>query len=412
MNAVADELVGGFSRGRTYREAAYCLAAFPIGVTSFAAVTSLISTGASLVMVVIGVVIIALTLAGALLVGRADAGFTNRMIDASVEVPGFVRPQGGWWRATLAMLGSGAAWKAVVWFVARLPLGVLGLMAVALPPMIAWSLAWAATGGLLYDAAPTWRAVALAGAAAAVLLWPHAIRGTASLHATVARGLLGVSAETRVREAEARTARAETRTDLARELHDSVGHSMTAAVLQASAARRMLSTDPAYADRALEAIEQQGRAALDELDRVLAVMRDDGPSAAAAVGVGDIRALVDTARGVGQPVEFAQHGAVDGAPAGVVRDAYRVVQESLTNAMRHAAGAPTRVDVASDGRAMRVRVANDAGRSVEPSRPGGGRGLPGLAERIRAVGGTFEAGPAGGGGFEVRAEIPYGGARA
>ena len=82
------------------------------------------------------------------------------------------------------------------------------------------------------------------------------------------------------------------------------------------------------------------------------------------------------------------------------------MQEALTNAMRHAAGAPTRVTVDAGGATLAVHVTNDAGRSAEPSRPGGGSGLAGLAERVRRAGGTFRASATPGGGFEVRAEIP------
>lgn len=411
MRAVYAHTLGGLLSGRTYRDLLYALFAMPIGIATFTAVVTALSTGFSTVLVIIGIPLLWATMHVVLWWGRRDAALANRLIDAGIEPQAPVALHGGFLRRTWLLMGSGVAWRAVVWMMVRLPLGVVAFVVLAALPLLAFAMVINPFWGTLFDAAPVPRAMSLVGGVAALLLIPHAARAMAAMHAGLARPLLGRSQREILREATERTQAAEARSDLARELHDSVGHSVTAAVLQASAARRMLAHDPAFAERALATIEDKGRAALEELDRVLAIMRDDGAAERSVHTLAQVEDLFITARGVGQPLTVVQSGDLREIPPAVDREAYRVLQESLTNTMRHAAGAPTRVEIAADAGLLRLRVENDAGLSAAPQRPGGGRGLAGLAERVRALGGRIETGPREDGGFVVEAELPYGRAR-
>lgn len=409
MNTVTDTLLGAWTRRQTWRDTLYAVLALPIGSASFAAVITLLTVGGALVIVLAGIVIIAGTLLLAAWAGRWDARLANRLVAAGVT-PVASPPAGATFvRGVMGAYASGDAWRALLWFVLRLPLGVIAVVGLTLPWFLGIGLLIAPLDGVLFDAAWWVRVLAFAGGLSALLLFPHVMRGVGVMHGALARVLLGRSARAALTEAVERTATAEARTDVARELHDSVGHSLTASVLQASAARRMLATDPEYADRALAAIEQQGRAALEDLDRVLALMRDDGAAARDVVGLEGVEALVDTATHAGQPVDLSRGGDLDGVPRVVSAVAYRVVQEGLTNAMRHAAGARTGVCVCVHDARVTVRVENAAGQGVTAGRTAGGTGIPGLRERVAAVGGTLEAGPRDGGGFRLAAEIPYGG---
>ena len=214
----------------------------------------------------------------------------------------------------------------------------------------------------------------------------------------------------REREILARERVAEERTRIARELHDIVAHSVSVIVIQASAARRNLTTRPEAAEGLLENIERTGRQTMDELRQVLGVLRsDDGaaPGSARAVPVptiADLPTLVDAAAGL--TVRMAVTGLVDHVPPGVGVSVYRVVQEGITNANRHAGpGASIDVRVTCTATDVDVRV-EDNGRGASASRSTEGYGLIGMRERVASVGGTFGAGPRPGGGWRVDARFP------
>jgi signal transduction histidine kinase len=220
-------------------------------------------------------------------------------------------------------------------------------------------------------------------------------------------------------EAETRRAVEAERGRIASELHDVVTHNVSVMVVQAGAARRVLGSSPDQAREvqtaieALLAVEASGRTAMGELRHLLGLLAPSGEAPdvddAALVpqpDVGQVRSLVERVRAAGLPVELAITGA-RALPPGVDLAAYRVVQEALTNVMKHANQARTVVrieylphelliDVADDG------VAAGAGRL----QPGGGRGLIGLRERIAIYGGDLDAGPRPGGGWRVQARIP------
>ncbi|WP_083597489.1 sensor histidine kinase [Actinomadura madurae] len=206
----------------------------------------------------------------------------------------------------------------------------------------------------------------------------------------------------------AERARAEERARLAAEMHDVVAHRVTLMVLQAGALRIRAPDEPTRA--AAEELRGTGCQALEELRDVIGLLRRDpeGPPAAVSEPLPDLSALVADSAAVGVPVELAEHGDPPSASPAVGRTAFRVVQEALTNARKHAPGAAVRVDVRyrTDGVTLTVR---NAAPSREPdadlAASGSGMGLEGLRERVELIGGTFTAGPDGGG-FRVEASLP------
>jgi signal transduction histidine kinase len=192
------------------------------------------------------------------------------------------------------------------------------------------------------------------------------------------------------------------RTRLARELHDSLGHTVNVMVLQAGVGRRVFADNPTFAQQALGSIESVGRAALDELNRLLKVLQPDerGTPEPFAPTVADLEHLVDRVRSTGRQVDL-RVGDVD-LPSGTARAVYRIVQEALTNAVKHTSGGHIRVHVERTGREVRLEVVNDCER---PPDPVPGHGLVNMRERARLQGGEFEAGPVDGG-FRVRATLP------
>lgn len=221
------------------------------------------------------------------------------------------------------------------------------------------------------------------------------------------RSTRAAEAERRRRVAEA--TRAAERTRIARELHDVVTHHVTAMVVQAEAAR-YLTASPDRLDAALDAITDTGRRAVADLRRLLDLLNPGHDAPGRTPSLGELSALVERTRRAGQPVELVE----DGKPAEIAGSAehvaYRVVQEALTNALKYAHGSRTGVRVRYGEKEITVEVTNDGSGTRSASPGGGGRGLAGLRERVEALGGDFDAGPAAGGGFAVRARIPVGGA--
>jgi signal transduction histidine kinase len=211
----------------------------------------------------------------------------------------------------------------------------------------------------------------------------YATAGLGAVAATMAPVLLGPSPAERVAAVEARERRLAERNRLARELHDSVGHALTAATLQAGAARSVFDRDPEFARQALATIEELGRTALDELDTVLGVLRDGAAPHRASPTLAELDRLLTP--------EVTASVATVQVPAVVSREAYRIVQEGLTNAAKHGAGR-TELSIDEDGEELVVTMTNERG---PISRTGGGRGLAGMRERVRLLGGELTAGPDG-----------------
>ncbi|MFG2040360.1 sensor histidine kinase [Dactylosporangium sp. NPDC048998] len=208
----------------------------------------------------------------------------------------------------------------------------------------------------------------------------------------------------REQEAATRLAVDRERARLARELHDVVTHNVSVMVVQAGAARKVMDASPDMAKEALLAVEAGGRAAMTELRQAIGLLTvdTDGADLAPQPGLGQLPDLAARVRETGVPVELTVTAGE--VPPGVGLAAYRVVQEALTNAVKHAAGSGVRITVSAAGAVLRIEVVDDGGASAGGH--GSGRGLIGLRERLAVYGGTLTAGPRPTGGFRVVAQIP------
>ena len=211
----------------------------------------------------------------------------------------------------------------------------------------------------------------------------------------------------RERAAEAQRAVDEERTRIARELHDVVAHRVSMITVQAGAAQTVAPSDPARAIRAMEAVEDAGREALNELRQILGVLRsDEQPDDLVPIhGLAEIPSLVAEMTGAGIDLSYSGDGAPTVLPARVDLAAYRIVQEALTNVLKHAGPDPkAEVRLSANDQMLTIEV-TDEGSGVS-TLPGAGQGLVGMRERAALLGGTFEAGTRPGGGFRIMAGLP------
>jgi signal transduction histidine kinase len=179
--------------------------------------------------------------------------------------------------------------------------------------------------------------------------------------------------------------------------------------VQASAVRRLLTPDQEREREALMTVEETGRQALAEMRRLLGIMRTDAdrPALAPQPGIGTLPELVEQLRLSGLPVELTVEGTPVKLPAGVDLSAYRIVQEALTNTLKHAGQAQAWVAVRYAGDDVEIEVGNDG--SSENGNDGAGHGLVGMRERVALCGGQLESGPRPGGGFQISARLPVAG---
>ncbi|WP_261717764.1 histidine kinase [Streptomyces sp. FZ201] len=296
--------------------------------------------------------------------------------------------------------------RTVLWLETRMVLGAVTAAATVWLLMLVFELGRLALGGspldtpFLGDLRPHW-VYALLTPLPLVVLY-GALVGLGELVTAAARRLLGPSAAERLAALEERTEQLLERNRIARELHDSIGHALTVAVVQAGAARA--AGDPAFTDRALEAIEETGRAALEDLERVLAVLREADRPVSGRPTLVDADRLLESARAAGAKVEVEFAGPLDTVPGPVSREGYRILQEALTNVLRHAGPVPASVRLDVSGASLVLEVRNplpaDSGAA-----PGRGSGLRGIRERAALLGGRALSGPADGD-WQVRAELP------
>ena len=206
---------------------------------------------------------------------------------------------------------------------------------------------------------------------------------------------------------EARRAVAEERQRIARELHDVVAHSVSVMTVQAGAVRRLLEPEQEREREALLAVEETGRTALAEMRRLLGMLRgaNELPALAPQPGMSTLGRLVEQIRDAGLPVEYRIEGDPVELPPGIDLSAYRIVQEALTNALRHAGPARARVSVRYRPTRLELEIEND-GRTDENG-GGGGQGLVGMEQRVALFGGQLTAGPRPGAtGYRVKATLP------
>jgi signal transduction histidine kinase len=235
--------------------------------------------------------------------------------------------------------------------------------------------------------------------------------------------LAGTAMRRREQRAEASEARADRleleqeeslraeRARIARELHDVVTHAVSVMVLQTGAARQIMPQDERRSQALLESVESSGRSALEELRRLLGLLSDDDGDAPLAPqpSVSDIPSLIEHVRQAGVAVDLRVEGEPRSISGGVSVAAYRIVQEALTNVLRHADSSPTQVVLRWTGRALELEIVDQGPRhnGLAPDAPPG-RGLVGMRERAAMYGGTLDAHPGPDRGYVVRARIPLG----
>jgi signal transduction histidine kinase len=211
----------------------------------------------------------------------------------------------------------------------------------------------------------------------------------------------------------------EERVRIAHELHDVVAHALAVITVQAGVGRRLAGKRPEEASAALESIETIGRTAQDELRVVLGLLREEEAGAGArapAPRLADLTELVETVRDAGTPVELRMSGTERRLSPALELSIYRIVQEALTNVVKHAPGARAAVDLTVSAQDVRIEVADDGGpagpwgRAAPPASQGTGHGILGMRERVGAFGGWLVAEPLTADGFRVLAEVPVEGA--
>jgi signal transduction histidine kinase len=219
----------------------------------------------------------------------------------------------------------------------------------------------------------------------------------------------------RERDAAARIAVAEERARIARELHDIVAHAVSVMVLQVGAVRHKLPAELAADKDALGDVERAGRSALGEMRRLLGAMRDEHGDVALAPqpGLDGLDALAESVGRAGLPVELHVQGESFPLPRAVELSAYRIVQEGLTNSLKHARAGHAYVTIRYAAEELEVEVADDGHGPVKSDGHGHGHGhgLVGVRERVKIYGGEMSAGPGADGGFVLNARLPVGGGR-
>ena len=415
-------LFGPLVQKRTYVRLVYLLLALPLGTAYFAGLVGGISAGFGLVIVWVGVPILVALAVGWRVMAGFDRRLTISLLGASIDPPPPALPEAeGIWNRVKALIGDPFTWRSLSWLILRFPLGIVSFVTV----VVLLSLAGAGLASpvviLLTERIELWPdyfidrpvetwPLVLVGLVALVLA-PHAINALAGIHSRGAEVLLSRSARERTRELEQRTTVLEERTRLAQELHDAVGHTITVTTLQAGAAGHVFEDDPEFARRALGDIEASGRRALGELDRILGILRDDeAGDRSPPPGIGRIGRLLHDVRGTGLPVEMSQAGSIGAVPDEVGRALYRILQEALTNVLKHAGAVQTAVTLAVGEDKVNLTVRNEAPTEptpIEENSFGSGRGLVGVEERTTAYGGTLQHGPTPDGGYRLEVVLPF-----
>lgn len=324
--------------------------------------------------------------------------------------------------------------RAAGWLILHTGLGALvSGMTLSIPPAVIVLTALPVTGSgpdsswawaRFFADAPRWLPP-LAGLALLALLLVAGLTAGLLLK-RLAPVLLGPTTTDRLAAAERRATRLAERNRVARELHDSVGHALSTVTLQAGAARKLLERDPQFAAEALEAIEETSRQAVAELDAVLGILRegdraeagdleqDSGRTSGGAPAyrrptLDALDALVARTRAAGVDVTVHTPAHLERLPPALSQEAYRIVQEGLTNVIRHAGQVPVHVECVLTKRELTILVENELTTRQQPT-AGGGRGLTGIAERAVLLGGSVEAGPSRGR-WRLLARLPRGSAR-
>jgi signal transduction histidine kinase len=271
-----------------------------------------------------------------------------------------------------------------VWATPRL--FAIGAAVMALPPLVAIAIRGEPKGGVSFTAITL-----------VVMLLVRRVVGDRERRAQIAE---------RERDLVAREAVVEERARIARELHDVIAHHVSMIVLQAGAERRLLDGANTSTQEVLATVERTGRSALTEMRRLLGMLRTDADEPLTPQpGLKDVPTLATQLREAGLPVELHIEGERRELPVGIELSAYRIVQEALTNALKHAGDAKASVNIRYGSDSLELEIADDGPGTSTPM-PSGGHGLLGMRERVALYGGRLDAGRRPSGGFAVRVLLP------
>lgn len=417
----------------TYTRALYLLLGLPFGVFYFVFLVVSLSLGIGLAIVWVGVLILFATVLIWRGLGAIERGMADVLLGEPIDPPQplVVPDNASYAKRARAIVSDSYTWRSFAWLLLRFPLGIFGFVFVTTALSVTAALLAAPAAAFIteYEFEVDGELVDITWLQDVpdILFWLlpivgiaffvaslHAISGLGRLHGLMARPLLGPSEREQRDVLTRRTSVLEERTMLAHELHDSLGHTLTMMVVQAGAAGHVFDRDPAFAREALENIETSGRRALSELDRILGLLREDqGAERAPQPDLTRVPALVEQMDVAGMAVRLIAEGDLEQVPGDVSRFGYRVVQEALTNVLKHAGPVATEVRLHRTAGALEIEV-TDEGSEHAPEGAGdvlgggGGRGLVGVRERVGLLGGAVEAGPRPGGGFRVWARLPIG----
>lgn len=345
---------------RNYLRAVFVLVgaalALALGVADFTLLALAVGAGVPVwAVVLIGTVIVGAPLSvGALPAVRQVEGVAAQALLAVQFAGGPPGPAAGWRqrRRTLA------------WFLLHLGAGAVAVAAVV---------------GDIWLVSSWWTLPAAVATALLVIVLGRLLTALAPV-------LLGASYAERLA---AVAARAGERNRIARELHDSIGHALSLVTVQASAARKVIGHDPGFAEQALDAIETTSRRAAADLDHMLGLLRDDASSTTPQADLGSLDELIDAAGSAGLSVQASRSNGFADIPVLVSQEAYRIVQEGLTNALKYSIDRSVSLELSATRDLVAIELVN---RSIDRRSRNAGRGLRGISERAATLGGTVRAG--------------------
>jgi len=405
-----------------YLDSVFLLFGLVFGLLWSILLITLYAVGIGTVVVWVGVVILIGTQALLRPIGAIERSQVHWLLRRDVPAPLPLRLTGSadtlrvdWStirRWTHDLVHDGHGWRVLGWVLFRLVSGPVGFSfavvfySVSLSLLVAPFLAiptWSDTPG-----ADEWKHWLLLGPVAFVIVAPMlawTVRAIANLHRAAATAWLGPCGDEIRRVALARASLAEEQVRIDQELHDSIGHMISMIVVQAGAGAHVFDKDPAFARRALKTIEERGRSALGELDRLIARIRGDAHETHAPLpDARDLPALVTGVRDAG--IDVRDRIEIGDVPVALGRGVYRVVQEAITNAAKHAPGTPVDLAVTADDEVVAISVENPLKADAERSERG--RGLDSIRDRVGLLGGHAYVGPTDDDRFAVHAVIPLG----
>lgn len=338
-------------------------------------------------------------------VRRGSVLLANGLLGTGLLVPG--QRSRSRWRDRLCTAVWLSAHMAVGGAV-TLATGVWVFMAVAFPAV------WLGDGGAVevvvfsVPAPHGWRgAWTLALGAGCLLTAGWLTAAGAAVLRRLAVALLGPGTAERIAVAEERTRTLARRNRLAQDLHDSIGHTLTASTIQAAAALELLDREPEAVRRALTSIEETSRAAMDDLDHVVGLLREEPPVARPHPTLADLDALAERVRHTGAGLTLETEGDFERVPVTVSREVYRILQEGLTNVLKHGGTTDVRMRVAVSDARLRMELSNPIATTKAWDRgPRQGHGLAGIGERVRLLRGELSAGPTRENRWRITADIP------